>query len=390
MPCRAQTFGGTTVRVCLCRYFSQAASVTIWSDSALAAGTPDQPRAVQWDPNAHVTVTSALGGLQVGVPTASQDSEESQEGGAPVAATMTFSSARQNGIVRISCDGGITSHGYRGVLQVWSQGDRVLLVNSLPMEQYLYGVVGPEIGADAPDEALKAQAVAARTYAEGNVGRLVVKHADFDDTNRSQDYEGVDGERPNVSRAVDATAGVVMTWHGAIIDAEYCTDCGGMTGEGPEGEGYLQPVKDDTCADEPGWSVDLNSADICRLLKLPSPHLNEIAVLKRDRSGRAMQISVDVGGTDQDYTGSTFRALLGSDKLKSTLFQVSEAADSGTWHFTGKGWGHGLGMCQHGAVKLAQTSGWTYDQILKHYYTGIALANSRQSASAISVDLRPN
>ena len=95
------------------------------------------------------------------------------------------------------------------------------VVNVVDLEPYLYGVVPAEIGAKSPLEALKAQAVAARTYTLKNRGKLAREGMDLDDTTRCQSYLGIDGETPFVTAAVDATHGQVITFGDALIDATY-------------------------------------------------------------------------------------------------------------------------------------------------------------------------
>ena len=119
---------------------------------------------------------------------------------------------------------------YRGTLTVRRDPDNTLrVINTVALEDYLYGVVPAEIGAHVPMEAMKAQAVAARTFALKNRGKFAWDGFDLDDTTRSEGYDGWDGETPGSNAAVDATRGQVLTYHGALIDAPYSTDSGGMT-----------------------------------------------------------------------------------------------------------------------------------------------------------------
>ncbi len=121
-------------------------------------------------------------------------------------------------------------HRYRGSLTVRRDPDNTLrVINTVGLEPYLYGVIPAEIGTNVPLEAMRAQAVAARTYALKNRGKFASEGFDLDDTTRSEGYLGVDGETPLSNAAVDSTRGQVLTWHGQLIDAPYSTDSGGMT-----------------------------------------------------------------------------------------------------------------------------------------------------------------
>ena len=112
-----------------------------------------------------------------------------------------------------------------------------------------------EIGAHVPMEAMKAQAIAARTYALKNRGKFAWDGFDLDDTTRSEGYDGWDGETPGSDAAVDATRGLVLTYHGALIDAPYSTDSGGMTACDPTCP-YLQAVRDAPGKNAPDYAAD--------------------------------------------------------------------------------------------------------------------------------------
>ena len=135
---------------------------------------------------------------------------------------------------------------YHGSLSLRFEEDATLrVINTVDLESYLDGVVPAEIGAKSPLEALKAQAIAARTYTLKNRGKLAREGMDLDDTTRCQSYVGADGETPFVTAAVDATHGQVITYGNALIDATYSTDSGGVTACDPTGAlPYLQAVPD--------------------------------------------------------------------------------------------------------------------------------------------------
>jgi len=128
---------------------------------------------------------------------------------------------------------------YRGVFEVRAYNGQLALVNEVGLEEYLYSVVGAEMSGPFHDEALKAQAVASRSYVLAMKGAWKV--ADVDDTTNTQSYPGVERETPKTTAAVDATAGQVLTWQGQIVDAYYATNHGGMTADPVEVWGSSVP-----------------------------------------------------------------------------------------------------------------------------------------------------
>ncbi|MBE3596820.1 MAG: SpoIID/LytB domain-containing protein [Hydrogenibacillus sp.] len=158
----------------------------------------------------------------------------------PLAGELTVSSAA--GGVRIDEKKG--GQAYRGAIALSAQNGRLAAINVVPLEHYLYGVVGAEMSAGWPLEALKAQAVLARTYALGAGNKYGV--ANLSDTTYDQAYDGIAREAPDVRKAVDATAGEVLTVAGRLVQALYSSNAGGMSAHGAEVWGndvpYLKPV----------------------------------------------------------------------------------------------------------------------------------------------------
>jgi len=323
--------------------------------------------------------------VTIQAPTTDSDSEGSEAGNTVSSLFYTVHSSHGS-VLQVSIAGQPSAeHHYRGDIVVLPG---LSLVNSLPLEDYLKGVLKPEIGESAPVEALKAQAVAARTYTVRNLGKMSIVSADMDDTTRTQSYLGADGETPAIDQAVDDTSGEVLLYNGTLIDAVYSTDCGGMTAVGSPDEPYLTSVSDPECAAEPPWVLTLTADDASTLLAnsgFPGTGEVKIAIVQTDSSGRVTELKISQGDQSELVTGTQFRKLIGYDKLKSTLFKVSEAGD-GSLQIVGQGWGHGLGLCQRGAIYLAQHSS-LYADILRHYYTGaqIALLDSTMIADPQSV-----
>ncbi len=286
---------------------------------------------------------------------------------------------------------GLPWHRYRGFLTVRREADSTLrVINTVPLEPYLYGVIPAEIGADVPLEAMKAQAVAARTYALKNRGKCRTDGFDLDDTTHCEGYFGVDGETALSNAAVDDTRGQVLTYGGRLIDAPYSTDSGGMTACDTNGDcPYLCAVRDADPADgreyaDTGkyhtWSQTFTPAQIAALLaKDPRTRMGNFVSLTidgLDASGRITQAMVTgKQGETRTVTGPQLRQILGYDVLRSTRVVLTRTAD-GSYRFDGRGWGHGLGMSQDGAVAMAGSHYHkTYLEILHHYYVGVTLAS---------------
>lgn len=281
---------------------------------------------------------------------------------------------------------------YRGVLTLRRQPDATLqVVNSVALEDYLYGVIPAEIGSDAPTEAMKAQAVAARTYALKNRGKLAREGFDMDDTTRCEGYLGADGETPQSNAAVDATRGQILTYQGKLIDATYSSDSGGVTACDTSGDcPYLQAVRDAPSPDGPDyaetsknhtWTKTFTPAELAALLaRDPQTRVAKFASLSLDgldASGRITTATVwNADGTKKTVTGPQLRRILGYDVLRSTRVTLTRTP-GGSYQFDGKGWGHGLGMSQDGAVCMAAPPyNKSYKEILYHYYIGVALASA--------------
>ena len=303
----------------------------------------------------------------------------------------------QGGFLKIArmddCPPGVRDtpwHRYRGFLTVRREPDGTFrVINTVPLEPYLYGVLPAEIGTKVPLEAMKAQAVAARTYALKNRGKCVKDGFDLDDTTRCEGYEGVDGETPASDAAVDGTRGQVLTYRGRMIDAPYSTDSGGVTACDDGGDcPYLQAVKD---ADEKDgqdyaatgryhtWTQTWTPTQLAQALaRDPRTRVGQFVSLTvdgLDASGRITTATVaGADGTMRTVTGPHLREILGYDSLRSTRVTLTRTAE-GDYRFDGKGWGHGLGMSQDGAVAMAGPPyRKTYKEILKHYYVGVEIA----------------
>lgn len=281
---------------------------------------------------------------------------------------------------------GLPWHAYRGFLTVRREPDTTLrVINTVPLETYLYGVIPAEIGANVPMEAMKAQAVAARTYALKNRGKCAADGFDLDDTTRCEGYYGLDGETALSNAAVDDTRTQVLTYRGRLIDAIFSTDSGGMTACDLSGDcPYLQAVKDADTSDGRDyaasgkyhtWTHTFTPAQIAALLardrRTAVTQFVSLTIDGLDPSGRITTATVaGADGTLKTVTGPQLRQILGYDTLRSTRV-VMTRTPGGSYQFNGKGWGHGMGMSQDGAVAMAGAPyRKTYREILTHYYVG--------------------
>ncbi|WP_337515834.1 SpoIID/LytB domain-containing protein [Mitsuokella jalaludinii] len=271
---------------------------------------------------------------------------------------------------------------YRGALELRHRGAGLTAVNIVPVDDYLLSVVPEEMPTDWPAEALKAQSIAARSFALKSRGRHAAEGYDLCTTTHCQLYKGIASEKTASTAAVRATRGEVLTYGGQPIEALFHTDSGGMTESSEDVWGsrvpYLRAVRDTLLGTMP-WTKTVSKADLEKKLaakghnigRLRAIELSPLAVGRaaKDRTASGRVKAMTVTGTKGSVTlsGTAWRSLLG---LKSTLFSAKLTKDSVT--FTGFGAGHGLGISQWGAERLAGT-GKSYADILHHYYTGVTL-----------------
>lgn len=285
---------------------------------------------------------------------------------------------RPSGAGELALDG----RRYRGALELRHKGGGLTAVNIVPVDDYLRSVVPEEMPVDWPAEAIKAQSVAARSFALASRGRHASEGYDLCTTTHCQLYTGTAAEKAVSNAAIKATRGEVLTYGGKPIEALFHTDSGGMTENSEDVWGshvpYLRAAKDTPAKTMP-WTKTISRADLERKLaakghdigKVRSIALSPLAIGRaaKDRTASGRVKTMTVKGTKGTATlsGTTWRSLLG---LKSTLFDAKLTKDAVT--FTGYGSGHGLGISQWGAERMA-AKGASYAEILHHYYTGTTL-----------------
>ncbi|MGB9679350.1 MAG: SpoIID/LytB domain-containing protein [Thermoanaerobacteraceae bacterium] len=327
---------------------------------------------------------------------------------------------------------GIEDKHYRGMFEFLRlDGSDMTAINVVPLEEYLYGVVPAEMPSSWNIEALKAQAVAARTYAAKNIGRYGKFGFDLTNDEYSQVYKGYDGENSTTNIAVDTTKGIVAIYQGNLIDALFHSHSGGYTedninyfsGDLP----YLKGVKDEYVfgysLPNDSWVVTYTKDQIRNKLKTDIGDITDIKVTEKSWTGRA--VAVTIYGTNGTYilkkgnirdffgTKSTMFTITGNGTNTSEdLYVISEFSNtkkvsikdiniisasktstisndkvyvlgvdsvknisqssqpSSIYTLTGSGFGHGIGLSQYGARGLAD-HGYNYIEILKYYYNGI-------------------
>ncbi len=255
------------------------------------------------------------------------------------------------------------------------RGGRVM---TLGLEDYLIGVLAGEVSPNWPLEALKTMAVCARTY---TINKMMVNSGGnyhLTDTMMDQVYKGNGRLWSSIRQAVDETRNEVLTYESAPAQVFYCASSGGCTASSLVVWGryypYLQAVADIYSTSDPyaNWTLKVSERDFLRALGYTG-HLGSIEVAERDESGRVGRLRIEVSGRSFQVAGRDIQRLrerLGWERLCSTLFDVK--LEAGQVVFTGRGWGHGVGLSQWGSKRMAE-SGFTYQQILQFYFPGTTL-----------------
>jgi len=321
---------------------------------------------------------------------------------------------------------------YRGALEILRTADGMTVINELSLEEYLYGVLPKEVSPGWPVEVLKAQAVAARTYAlyVKSSGRFAARGFDICATQSCQVYGGADSEDERSNAAVDATRGQVLVYDGKLIAAYFHASSGGHT-ENSENvwssyRPYLRGVPDfDQDSPHYSWRRTVSSSDLATALSLSGYGVGEVRAVEGGRkgvSGRLIEVRVVGSSGERVLDADVFRDIL---DLKSTLIDEIRVQEGGvadiqrelsmrqevtvlgaggatrkaplfynavrdrtgsfvrrreyfvlgrqsvtaSVELVGRGWGHGLGLSQWGARAMA-LKGHNYQEILQYYYQG--------------------
>ncbi|WP_258285646.1 SpoIID/LytB domain-containing protein [Fibrobacter succinogenes] len=291
---------------------------------------------------------------------------------------------------------GLNKACYNGEFIVTANGNKLNAINVINIEDYLRGVVPYEIGKldESKFEALKAQAVAARTYAYKHYGSRVAQGFDVYADTRDQVYKGLHSATALTDKAVRETDGVVMTYNGEFITAYYHSTCGGET-EGVVTWGRpdhpylknkpdLRPDGTPWCRESSysEWTREFTEDELRDLFQINAkeakanvPSFSSIKSMHIQdtlKSGRIHTLVIETNNGSFTAKADKIRWLFkrGGTILPSSFFRIHKNGND--WILKGKGFGHGVGLCQMGARARAQ-AGQSYIQILTHYYPGITL-----------------
>lgn len=286
---------------------------------------------------------------------------------------------------------------YRGNFRLLPRSQGTFnIVDVLPIEEYLYGVVPSEMPSSWHGEALKAQAVAARTYALRQINANPLAEYHVLSTDASQVYGGYSKEVASTNAAVDQTRGQVLVYSGQLVDAVFHSSNGGATENSEDVwssmvaylRGKVDPFdyNDWHYRSDPKNTVTFDKATLVAQLNLKGYNfgdVNDLIVDKLTSVGQRIQIlrvrGMDKNGNELEVTIKNADKVRTTFGLKARAKSISLNRDPLTGElqsviFTSEGWGHGLGMSQYGAKGRAQ-NGQSYKQILQFYYSNTALVN---------------
>ncbi|MCR3956576.1 MAG: SpoIID/LytB domain-containing protein [Gudongella sp.] len=334
---------------------------------------------------------------------------------------------------------------YRGYITFIGSRNGLYVINHVNIEDYLYGVVPKEIPSLSSEEALKAQAVAARSYAYSTMNKHINEGFNVCDTTHCQVYGGYDAEQPTTNKAVDQTLGLVAEYDGNIASTVFHSSSGGHTESSENVWGgrvpYLVAVEDPFSLNTVNskWEIVMDSDSLNQKLMsggIDIGELRSIDIMETTESGRVVELILNGSRGSAEVSGERFRSLIGTTTIKSTLFSVGTNTDSqdmndstiyaaterriqmlegdrgkisiisgderigsysdesiavigdrgvftyktpetvdisrGSVVISGRGFGHGIGMSQYGAIEMAK-QGFDFEEILEHYYTGIEI-----------------
>lgn len=285
---------------------------------------------------------------------------------------------------------------YRGELLVLRDDDRetkaprVTLINEVDLETYVKGVVGREMSLRKGAEALKAQVIAARSYAMYEVKARTLRlargeHFDLYDDDRSQVYGGLDAETAYAAALVDQTRGLFVTWNGKLVKTFFSSTCGGRTEPahivlGREADD-IPPLAGTICGDGKAaycekskyfrWTATLAKDEIAKKLfpDKPATRISKVEITKTLPGGRAVEVALSIEGSSRKVplaANEGFRRKISPQSIRSTLWDSIEE-DAKQIVISGRGWGHACGLCQTGAYEMADR-GFAAAEILEHYY----------------------
>ena len=277
----------------------------------------------------------------------------------------------------------LSSNKYTGTFKILPGTNTFSIIELTPLENYLYGVLPHEMHHTWALEALKAQAVAARTYTLKSIEKKVNEPFDLYSDVRSQVYKGSAQVYDSVKKAVDQTRRQVLAYKGELFYTYYHGNCAGGTDHVKiwnEKAPHIKPLSGASCKYDShsksfNFTQDIPKSSAEKFAKSNGlkGSLKSIKVSKKTSTGRANLLTIKTSEGSKQVRCTDFRAATGIRSCKLTDIDVGTTKI----HFKGHGYGHGIGMCQDGAHGMAKQN-YTYKQILKQYYPGSTLAVVKQ------------
>ena len=271
---------------------------------------------------------------------------------------------------------------YRGSFQIIKTKDGLLCaINVVDLEDYIRGVLFHEVSQSWPIEAIKAQAIASRTFALYQAQQNKDQDYYLKSDVSSQMYRGVYAEKYRTNKAVEETVGEILIWDNRILPAFFHATCGGHTEDASRlwnvSAAPLNGIRCAYCKNSPHfvWELNLSLFAIEKKLNEAGYNISGISSIDiegRDLSGRVTQIILTGKEQKVIVSAKDLRSILGPRYVRSTNFTVKIIGEN--VYLEGKGWGHGVGLCQWGAFSLAK-KGKDAQQILSFYYPGSVIAN---------------
>ncbi|MDP3730460.1 MAG: SpoIID/LytB domain-containing protein [Candidatus Omnitrophota bacterium] len=267
---------------------------------------------------------------------------------------------------------------FRGIVDIIKKDNmKLAVINRITLEEYLYGVLYNEVSHRWPIEAIKAQGIAARTFALYQARQNKLQDYDMTNDIYSQVYSGATSERWSTTRAVKLTLGKILIFKSGIFPTYYHATCGGRTEDAANLWNIdIEPLKGSECGfckESPHykWTKNIPLSEIEKKLSdngYKIGKIKSVTAMARNKSGRVDKIEIrDDSDVSCVLTGKDFRRMMGPNDVRSANFEPSVNNDKLV--LSGIGWGHGVGMCQWGANGMAG-HGRNAEEILKIYYPG--------------------
>lgn len=266
---------------------------------------------------------------------------------------------------------------FRGTVEICESKEGLLVINELPIEAYLGGIINNEISSKWHEDVIKSQVIVARTYALFQKNRRAKEQWHVESSIMGQVYSGMNAEDDAAHRAIRETAGEVLTYNGEPALTVYHSNAGGRTDASSDvwshDYPYLRSVES-AYDNKMDWELRLNKDELKSILNKAGYRVVEpegIYPLTMTQAGRVkVMVIQDSDGNRVKISGEDLRKAVGYPVLKSALFDVVRSGDD--FIFRGRGAGHGVGLSQWGAKGMAE-GGFSYEKILQHFYPGTEL-----------------